>query len=70
MMQMDDTIKPKRALITGFPGQDACYLADLLLDKGYAVYGTIKRYAVPNYSNIEYLDSNTLKIKNIRLVCV
>jgi len=56
MMQMDDTIKPKRALITGFPGQDACYLADLLLDKGYAVYGTIKRYAVPNYSNIEYLD--------------
>ena len=45
-----------RALITGFPGQDACYLADLLLDKGYDVYGTVKRYTSPNWSNLEYLD--------------
>lgn len=45
-----------RALISGFPGQDACYLADLLLDKGYEVYGIIKRYSVPNYSNLDFLD--------------
>ena len=44
------------ALITGFPGQDACYLADFLLQKGYKVYGVVKRYTAPNWSNIEYLD--------------
>lgn len=44
------------ALITGFPGQDACYLADLLLSKGYDVYGITKRYSCPNWSNLEYLD--------------
>ena len=46
----------KTAIVTGFPGQDACYLAELLLDKGYKVVGLIKRYSVPNYSNLEYLD--------------
>jgi GDPmannose 4,6-dehydratase len=46
----------KTALITGFPGQDACYLADLLLGKGYNVYGLVKRYTSPNWSNIEYLN--------------
>lgn len=45
----------KSALITGFPGQDACYLANLLLDKGYKVYGIVKRYSCPNWSNLEYL---------------
>ena len=46
----------KKALITGFPGQDACYLADLLIDKGYDVHGIIKRYSCPDYSNLEYLN--------------
>lgn len=46
----------KTAIVTGFPGQDACYLAELLLDKGYKVVGLIKRYSVPNYTNLEYLD--------------
>lgn len=46
----------KTAIVTGFPGQDACYLAELLLDKGYKVVGLIKRYSVPNYSNLEFLD--------------
>lgn len=45
-----------RALISGFPGQDACYLAELLLDKGYDVYGIMKRYSVPNYSNLDFLN--------------
>tara|TARA_B100001057_G_scaffold246752_1_gene247136 strand:- start:8647 stop:9615 length:969 start_codon:yes stop_codon:yes gene_type:complete len=44
------------AVITGFPGQDACYLADFLLTKGYRVVGMIKRYTDPSWNNIEYLD--------------
>jgi len=44
-----------RALITGFPGQDACYLAKFLLEHGYEVHGMMKRYTAPNYSNMEYL---------------
>ena len=45
----------KTALITGFPGQDACYLAEFLLGKGYKVVGGIKRYTAPNYSNLDFL---------------
>ena len=48
-------MKMKTALVTGFPGQDACYLADFLLSKGYKVVGGIKRYSVPNYSNLDFL---------------
>jgi GDPmannose 4,6-dehydratase len=55
----------KVALISGFPGQDACYLADLLLDKGYEVYGIIKRYSVPNYSNLDFLN---LREKGLKLI--
>lgn len=55
----------KRALITGFPGQDACYLADLLLWKGYDVYGIIKRHSSPNNSNMEYLE---LEKKGLKLI--
>ena len=33
----------KKALITGFTGQDGSYLADLLLNKGYEVHGIIRR---------------------------
>lgn len=36
----------KKALITGINGQDGSYLAEFLLDKGYEVYGTIKRNSV------------------------
>ena len=45
----------KTALVTGFPGQDACYLAEFLLSKGYRVIGGIKRYSAPNYSNLDFL---------------
>ena len=45
----------KTALVTGFPGQDACYLADFLLGMGYKVVGGIKRYTAPNYSNLDFL---------------
>jgi GDPmannose 4,6-dehydratase len=45
----------KTAIITGFPGQDACYLADFLLKKNYKVIGGIKRYSNPNYENLDFL---------------
>jgi len=55
----------KTAVITGFPGQDACYLADLLLERGYEVYGVVKRYTSPNWTNIEYLDLFNKGLKTI-----
>ena len=45
----------KKALITGISGQDGPYLAKLLLEKDYKVYGLIRRCANPNFSNLDYL---------------
>lgn len=45
----------KIALITGILGQDGPYLAQLLLAKDYKVYGLIRRYSNPNFSNLDYL---------------
>jgi GDPmannose 4,6-dehydratase len=45
----------KRALITGITGQDGSYLAELLLDKGYEVYGLIRRSATPSTERITHL---------------
>jgi GDPmannose 4,6-dehydratase len=45
----------KRALITGITGQDGSYLAELLLDKGYEVYGVGRRLSAPNEWRIEHL---------------
>ena len=38
----------KRALITGITGQDGSYLAELLLEKGYDVFGVVRRLSAPN----------------------
>ncbi len=43
----------KRALITGITGQDGPYLAELLLSKGYKVFGTVRRLSTPNIENIQ-----------------
>jgi GDPmannose 4,6-dehydratase len=52
----------KRALVTGVTGQDGSYLAELLLDKGYEVYGMMRRSSAPNLWRIEHLlDRITLK---------
>jgi GDPmannose 4,6-dehydratase len=45
----------KRALITGITGQDGSYLAELLLDKGYEVYGVVRRASAPNLWRIKHL---------------
>lgn len=45
----------KKALITGITGQDAAYLAELLLGKGYKVFGTYRRTSSTNFWRIEEL---------------
>jgi GDPmannose 4,6-dehydratase len=45
----------KRAVITGITGQDAAYLAELLLEKGYQVFGTYRRTSTVNLWRIEEL---------------
>ncbi|MDE5862588.1 MAG: GDP-mannose 4,6-dehydratase, partial [Ruminococcus sp.] len=45
----------KNALITGITGQDGSYLAELLLEKGYNVYGIWRRKATVDYGNIGHL---------------
>jgi GDPmannose 4,6-dehydratase len=44
-----------RALITGITGQDGSYLADLLLEKGYEVYGMVRRSSTENFERISHL---------------
>src|SRR3977135_2261897 len=52
----------KRAIITGITGQDGSYLAELLLSKGYEVFGTVRRASAPNYWRIQpLLDKVTIK---------
>jgi len=43
----------KKAIVTGITGQDAAYLAELLLEKGYEVYGTYRRTSSVNFWRIE-----------------
>jgi GDPmannose 4,6-dehydratase len=51
-------MKKKLALILGANGQDASYLAELLIDKNYEVHGTIRRNSVP--------ESQTTRIQSLR----
>ena len=48
----------KRALITGINGMDGSHLADLLLNKGYVVYGMERRSSVKNRTNTKHLEDN------------
>ena len=45
----------KKALITGITGQDGSYLAELLLSKGYEVYGMVRRSSTENFGRIEHI---------------
>ena len=56
-----------KALITGITGQDGAYLAELLLEKGYEVYGTVRRSSSINTERIDgliskYSDDNQLTL--------
>lgn len=50
-------MKRKSALITGICGQDGSYLADLLLEKDYNVYGIMRRNATNNLENAKHLEN-------------
>ena len=52
----------KKALITGITGQDGSYLAELLLEKGYEVYGIVRRKSVVDFGNVKHIKN---KIKFI-----
>ncbi len=56
----------KTALITGISGQDGAYLAELLLEKGYQVYGTYRRTSSVNFWRIEELGID--KHPNLHLI--
>ncbi|MCI0710007.1 MAG: GDP-mannose 4,6-dehydratase [Chloroflexi bacterium] len=45
----------KRALITGITGQDGSYLADLLLEQGYEVFGVVRRTSTLNFGRISHI---------------
>ena len=45
----------KRALITGITGQDGSYLAEFLLDKGYKVFGVVRRSSVDNSERLAHV---------------
>jgi len=53
----------KKALITGINGQDGSYLAELLLDKGYEVWGILKRNSVAENQTARIPDSTFKKLK-------
>jgi GDPmannose 4,6-dehydratase len=54
---MEGTTKSatRRALVTGITGQDGSYLAEFLLEKGYTVYGTVRRASSENFERIEHI---------------
>lgn len=50
-----DEKKQKVAFITGVTGQDGSYLAEFLLEKGYKVYGMVRRTSTPNFERINHI---------------
>ncbi len=52
--ELNNRVRPnqmKKAVITGITGQDGSYLAELLLEKGYEVHGTVRRVALEDLSH-------------------
>ncbi len=50
------TASERSALVTGVTGQDGAYLAKLLLDKGYDVFGLVRRSSTPHFERLERLE--------------
>jgi len=57
----------KKVLITGVTGQDGSYLADFLLEKGYDVYGMVRRSSMEKFDRIEHI-KDKLKIRQADLL--
>ena len=45
----------RRALVTGITGQDGAYIARLLLEKSYDVFGTYRRLSTPDFWRLQFL---------------
>jgi GDPmannose 4,6-dehydratase len=58
----------KVAVITGITGQDGSYLAEFLLDKGYIVYGVVRRASTFNRERIEHLYTDHENKDNLKLL--
>lgn len=58
----------KKALITGITGQDGSYLTELLLEKGYEVYGLIRRSSSFNTDRIDHLYKDPHEKPKLRLI--
>jgi GDPmannose 4,6-dehydratase len=58
----------KKALVTGITGQDGSYLAELLLEKGYEVWGIIRRSSSFHTGRIDHLYKDPHEKVNLRLV--
>jgi GDPmannose 4,6-dehydratase len=56
-------VMAKRALITGITGQDGSYLAELLLEKGYEVYGMVRRASTENFERIQHLTDRIVLVQ-------
>lgn len=56
----------KKAVITGITGQDGAYLAELLLNKGYSVFGTYRRTSSVNFWRLEEL--GVINHQNLTLI--
>jgi GDPmannose 4,6-dehydratase len=58
----------KKALICGISGQDGAYLAELLLSKGYVVYGTSRDAQMSSFRNLEFLGiRDKVKLQSVAL---
>jgi GDPmannose 4,6-dehydratase len=53
----------KKALITGITGQDGSYLVEFLLDKGYSVYGMVRRASTENFERITHIKDRIVLIQ-------
>lgn len=62
---MTNYIEKKKAVITGITGQSASYLAELLLSKGYEVWGIYRRTTSPHFENLQSIIDN----KDLHFVC-
>lgn len=58
----------KRAFITGISGQDGSYLAELLLEKGYQVWGLLRRHSVPENQTSRLNEIGIFDNPNLHLV--
>jgi GDPmannose 4,6-dehydratase len=52
-----------RALITGITGQDGSYLAEFLLEKGYQVYGMVRRASTENFERINHIRDKIILVQ-------